>query len=106
MLRQGYLETRGSARAIETADQQIIYGFYCHLQCHALFKAGNQAPHKRRDTIKEVAKLFTIDAEVFYACADIKEGTDKLSGEEVDRRVFKKYLQEVRKDLQHQLMSL
>jgi hypothetical protein len=53
-----------------------------------------KAPQGRRDTIKEVGKLFTIDESVFMLCADIKEGKDKLaSGEVVD--VFKKYLREV-----------
>jgi len=43
-----------------------------------------------------VAKLFAVDAEVFLSCADIKEGVDNLSGEEV-AGVFKKYMREVEK---------
>ncbi|MFZ1981022.1 MAG: hypothetical protein WAU61_06925, partial [Smithella sp.] len=61
-----------------------------------LYLKHESAPHHRRDTIKEIAKLFTVDAGVFLSCADIKEGVDKLSGKDVEE-VFKKYLQEVEK---------
>ena len=52
-----------------------------------------EVPHKRRDTIKELAKLIKFDPGVFLTCVDIKEGVDKLSGKEI-AGVFQKYLHE------------
>jgi hypothetical protein len=51
-------------------------------------------PQQKRDAIKELAKLFTFDAELFLSCIDIKEGVDKFSSEELTD-IFKKYLGEV-----------
>jgi hypothetical protein len=59
-----------------------------------IYLKQGSAPQKRRDTVKELAKLFTFDANIFLTCVDIKEGIDKLSGKEI-ADVFKKYLREV-----------
>ncbi|MDD5344778.1 MAG: hypothetical protein PHW12_10220 [Smithella sp.] len=95
LLRNGYLEAAGNARQLK---QLIIRSFTAFISIFNALLYLKQAPvpHKRRDTIKEVAKLFAIDVEVFLSCVDIKEGLDKLSGEEV-ADIFKKYLHEVEK---------
>ena len=95
LLRQGYLETEGNARQLKQLISRSFTAFISIFNA-LLYLKQESAPQKRRDTIKEMAKLFTIDAEVFLSCADIKEGMDKLSGKEV-ADVFKKYLQEVEK---------
>ena len=95
LLRQGYLETEGNTRQLKQLISRSFTAFISIFNA-LLYLKQESAPHKRRDTIKEVAKLFAVDAEVFLSCADIKEGVDKLSGEEVTD-VFKKYLHEVEK---------
>jgi predicted nucleotidyltransferase len=95
LLRQGYLETEGSARKLKQLISRSFTAFISIFNA-LLYLKHESAPNKRRDTIKEVAKFFEVDAEVFLSCADIKEGVDKFSGEEV-ASVFKKYLREVEK---------
>jgi len=93
LLRQGFLEAEGKARQIRQLIANSLTAFISIFNALLYFKQG-KAPQGRRDTIKEAAKLFTIDKAVFILCADIKEGKDKLASEEVVD-VFKKYLQEV-----------
>ncbi len=95
LLRNGYLESGGNARQLKQLINRSFTAFTSIFNA-LLYLKQESAPHHRRDTIKEIAKLFTVDAGVFLSCADIKEGIDKLSGKEVEA-VFKKYLQEVEK---------
>jgi hypothetical protein len=95
LLRNGYLEAGGSARQLRQLIARSITAFISIFNA-LLYLKHESAPHHRRDTIKEIAKIFAIDAGVFLSCADIKEGVDKLSGKDVEE-VFKKYLQEVEK---------
>ncbi|MGP8154639.1 MAG: hypothetical protein ACLQBQ_10985 [Smithella sp.] len=95
LLRSGYLETGGSAWQLKRLISRSFTAFTSIFNA-LLYLKQESAPHHRRDTIKEIAKVFAVDAEVFLSCADIKEGIDKLSGKEVEE-VFKKYLQEVEK---------
>jgi hypothetical protein len=95
LLRNGYLEAGGSARQIKQLISRSLTAFTSIFNA-LLYLKQESAPRHRRDTIKEIARLFAVDAGVFLNCADIKEGVDKLSGKEVEE-VFKKYLQEVEK---------
>ena len=95
LLRQGYLETGGNARQLRQLISRSFTAFISIFNA-LLHLKQESAPRHRRDTIKEVAKLFAVDEEAFLYCADIKEDVDKLSGEEV-AGVFKKYLREVEK---------
>ena len=95
LLRNGYLESGGNARQLKQLINRSFTAFTSIFNA-LLYLKQESAPHHRRDTIKEIAKLFTVDAGVFLSCADIKEGIDKLSGKEVEA-IFKKYLQEVEK---------
>jgi len=61
-----------------------------------LYLKQNQAPRNRRETLDEMKRIFTIDAEVFRLCFEIRQDTDKLSGKEIID-IFKKYLQEAEK---------
>ena len=93
LLQQGYLTAQGKPRQIRQLISNSFTAFISILNALLYFKQG-KAPQGRRDTIKEAAKLFTVDETIFMLCADIKEGKDKLSsGEVVD--VFRKYLREV-----------
>jgi hypothetical protein len=93
LLRRGYLETEGGSRQLKQLISRSVTAFISIFHALIYLKQGS-VPQKRRDTIKELAKLFTFNAEVFLNCIDIKEGVDKLSGEEI-ADVFKKYLCEV-----------
>lgn len=93
LLRQGYLEAQGKAKLLRQLIGNSLTAFISVFNALLYFKQG-KAPQGRRDTIKEVGKLFTIDTAVFMLCADIKEGKDKLSSDEVID-IFRKYLQEV-----------
>jgi hypothetical protein len=95
LLRNGYLESGGSARQLRQLITRSLTAFISIFNA-LLYLKHESAPHHRRDTIKEIAKIFAVDAEVFLTCADVKEGVDKLSGKEVEE-IFKKYLQEVEK---------
>lgn len=93
LLRQGYLETQGNSRELKKLISRSLMAFVSIFKALIYLKQGS-APQKRRDTIRELAKYFTFDADVFLTCVAIKEGVDKLSGEEITG-VFKKYLREV-----------
>jgi hypothetical protein len=95
LLRQSYLETEGNTRQLKQLISRSLTAFISIFNA-LLYLKQESAPRQRRDTIKEIAKLFAIDARVFLSCADIKEDVDKFSGEEV-ADIFKKYLQEVEK---------
>jgi len=93
LLRQGFLETEGKVRQIRQLISNSLTAFISIFNALIYYKQG-AAPHDRRETIKEIGRLFTIDPTVFILCADIKEGRDNLSGEEVVD-IFRKYLKEV-----------
>jgi len=93
LLRQGYLEAQGKPRQLKNLISHSFTALISIFTALLYYKHGN-APRERRDTIKEMAKLFAIDAEAFLQCADIKEGKNNLSGEEIVG-LFKKYVQEV-----------
>jgi hypothetical protein len=93
LLRQGYLETEGNLKHLKQLIGRSVMAFISIFNALLYLKQAS-VPHKKRDTIKEMAKLFTFDAEIFLFCIDIKEGVDKFSGEELTG-IFKKYLCEV-----------
>ena len=95
LLTQGYLETEGAARALRQLIRKSFTAFVSIFNALLFLKQG-RAPQTRRETIKEVCNLFSLDTAVFERCSDIKEGKDKLAGKEIIN-IFKKYLREVEK---------
>jgi hypothetical protein len=93
LLRQGYLEAQGKPRQLKKLISRSFTAFISIFKALLYYK-HDAAPRKRRDTIKEIAKVFEIDAEAFLQCADIKEGKNNLSGDDIVR-LFTKYIQEV-----------
>jgi hypothetical protein len=93
LLRQGYLETEGNIKRLKQLIGRSVISFISIFNALIYLKQA-AVPQKKHDTIKELAKLFTFDAELFLSCIDIKEGVDKFSGEEL-ADIFKKYLGEV-----------
>lgn len=93
LLRQAYLETEGNTRQLKQLIGRSVMAFISIFNA-LIYLKQESVPQKKRDTIKELAKLFTFDAELFLSCIDIKEGVDKFSSEELSG-IFKKYLGEV-----------
>ncbi|MBP1761492.1 MAG: putative cytosolic protein, partial [Firmicutes bacterium] len=95
MLREGYLESEGSARQLRQLISKSLTAFVSIFNA-MLFLKQTRMPRDKRETIKEMNKAFTIDDAVFMLCFEIRQNTDKLSIKEVTD-VFKKYLREVEK---------
>jgi hypothetical protein len=95
LLRQGYLETEGSARQLKQLIRNSFTAFISIFNA-LLYLKQEKAPQTRRDTIKEACNMFSLDIKVFERCSDIKEGKDNLASLEIID-TFKKYLQEVEK---------
>jgi len=93
LLRQGFLETEGNVKQLRQLIGRSIMAFISIFNALIYLKEAS-VPQKKRDTIKELAKLFTFDAELFLSCIDIKEGMDKFSAEELTG-IFRRYLGEV-----------
>lgn len=95
LLREGYLESAGAARQLRQLISKSLTAFVSIFNAMLYLKHAN-APRDKSVTIKEMNKIFKIDAAVFIICFEIRQNTDKLSGKEVVD-VFKKYLQEIEK---------
>ncbi|MDD4356700.1 MAG: hypothetical protein PHN98_05560 [Smithellaceae bacterium] len=95
LLREGYLESAGSARHLRRLIGKSLIA--CVALCNAmLYLKQAETPRDITETIREMNRVFTIDANIFMLCLEIRRGTDKLSGKEV-KDVFKKYMREVEK---------
>lgn len=95
LLREGYLESEGSARRIRQLIGQSLTALVSIFNA-MLYLKQTKAPKHKKETVEEAGRVFAIDANVFARCFDIKAGADKLSGQEVVG-VFKQYLREVEK---------
>lgn len=93
LLRQGYLEAQGKPRQLKNLINRSFTAFISIFNALLYYK-HDTAPRERRNTIKELAKVFAIDVDAFLQCADIKEGKNNLSGDEIVG-LFTKYVQEV-----------
>jgi len=95
LLREGYLESEGSARQLRQLISKSLTAFISIFNAMLYLKQAG-IPRNKKETIKEMNKAFTIDDAVFMLCFEIRQDTDKLSIKEVTE-VFKRYLREVEK---------
>lgn len=95
LLREGYLESAGQERFVRQLISKSLTAFISIFNAMLYLKQTSMPRHKN-ETIKEMNKVFAIDADVFELCFEIKRGTDRLSGKEVID-IFRKYLREVEK---------
>lgn len=95
LLRQGYLESEGSARRVRQLIGRSLTAFTAIFNAMLYLKQA-KTPRDKQETMKEMNRVFTIDAGIFMLCHEIRQGVDKLSGKEV-MDVFKKYLREAEK---------
>jgi len=94
-LRRGLLEAGGRAKRVRELIQTSFIAFISIFKALLYFK-GIDIPHSRRDIIQAVAEAYSIDADVFLKCTDIKEDIDRVPASEV-ATVFKEYLKEIEK---------
>jgi len=95
LLREGYLESEGSARRLRELIGRSLVALVSIFNAMLYLKQAG-LPRQKKETIEEAGRVFGVDANVFARCFDIKAKEDHLSGEEVIG-VFKKYLREVEK---------
>jgi hypothetical protein len=95
LLRQGYLETEGDTKRLKQLIDRSVIAFVAVFKA-LLYLKQMPIPVTRRETVMEVAKLFSLDANVLGTCIEIKEKTTKLSQKDI-AEVFKKYLRVVEK---------
>jgi len=95
LLRRGLLKTGGQAKYVRELIKASLTAFVSIFKA-LLYLKGIDIPHSRRDVIRSVAEVYSIDRDVFLKCADIKEGIDRIPLSEI-RPVFAAYLQEVEK---------
>jgi hypothetical protein len=91
-LRTGLLDTGGKSGPVRELIKVSFTAFM------SLFKAllhlkGLAVPRGRREVIRLVAETYSIEAEIFLKCADIKEGIDRVPASEI-LGVCKAYLKE------------
>lgn len=95
LLREGYLESEGSARRLRELIGRSLVALVSIFNA-MLYLRQAVVPRHRKETIEEAGRLFGVDADVFARCFDIKAKVDRLSGKEVVE-VFQQYLREVEK---------
>jgi len=93
LLREGYLEVGGNYKQLKQLIARSITAFISIFKALLYLRQGS-IPTSRKETVKELAKIFTFDSNIFLSCVNIKEEMNSLSKEEV-ADVFKKYLREV-----------
>ena len=95
LLREGYLESEGSARRVRELIGRSLVALVSIFNAMLYLKQAG-LPRQKKETIEEAGRIFGVDANVFARCFDIKAKEDHLSGKEVIG-VFKQYLREVEK---------
>lgn len=94
-LRRGLLKTGGQAKYVRELIKASLTAFISIFKV-LLYLKGIDIPQSRRDVIRSVAGVYSLDQDVFLKCADIKEGIDQMQLSEI-QTVFKAYLREVEK---------
>lgn len=95
LLREAFLETLGRAGALKEVIGRSLGAFLAIFEA-LLHLKGGPIPGERRQVLREAAKAFDLNAPLFEALMDIKEGRRKASDEEM-RRLFMDYLKAVRR---------
>jgi hypothetical protein len=92
-LRRGFLETEGQAKGIRELITISLTAFISLFKA-LLYLKTIDIPSSRRDIIRAVAGAYSVDAAVFLACADVKEGVDRMAASDT-KAVFEAYLKEI-----------
>jgi len=94
LLREAFLETAGSARALKEVIRHSVEGFVSLFE-GLLYLKGKPIPEEKRDVIRVTCEEFSLDAGVFEKVLDIKEERAKIKDGEITQ-LFKDYLKQVR----------
>lgn len=95
LLREGFLETEGQVKRIQNLIKVSLTAFISLFNA-LLYLKGLEIPRQRREVIRAVGEAFSIDADVFLKCADIKEDVGSFSSPDI-QAIFRAYLREVKK---------
>ena len=95
LLREGYLGSEGAVRELRNLIGRSQTAFVSIFNALIYLKTGS-APQDKRDTMKEMNRVFGLNADVFVDGFKIREGTDRFSKTDVTA-LFKKYVSEAEK---------
>ena len=94
-LRQKYLALHPNEKDVVRLMVESIPSF-ATMARHALIVAGASGPAKKRDVFDASAARFALDAAPFQTVLNIRDGTEKLSGQQV-HSLFASYLEQITK---------
>ncbi|HUH64904.1 MAG TPA: hypothetical protein VLZ07_00595, partial [Syntrophales bacterium] len=94
-LRRGFLDAEGNARRIRELIKPSFTAFISIFRA-LLYLKGADIPHSQRDIVHAMAREYSIAPAVFLACADVKEGVDRISASEI-RNILVDYMKEIEK---------
>jgi hypothetical protein len=94
-LQTRFVETEGKTKRIRELIKISIVAFVS-LFYALLYLKNLEIPQGKREVIKAVAKNFTIDADIFLKCMDVREAVNHASSSDL-LAIFNTYLKEVYK---------
>jgi predicted nucleotidyltransferase len=94
LLRERYVETRGKATALRSVVANTLSDFIFILK-GLLYLLNKEVPSTKKETVGIIADEFDLDRKLFLSLLQIKEGSLKPSGKEMDL-LFQRYLKEIR----------
>lgn len=95
LLRESYLETKGSLRNLKPVIAKSLTTFASIFR-GILFLLEKDIPLEKRDVISSAGKEMGLDNELFNELYDISKGLKKPSSSELDRIVIR-YIEEIKK---------
>ena len=93
LLRARYLETEGKEDRIKDLIRESITAFVSIFNA-LLYLKGMDIPKGRSVVVRAVSGTFSVNAEAFLKCVEIKEGRGKFASSEMEE-IFESYLREL-----------
>ncbi len=93
LLRARYLETEGKEDRIKDLIRESITAFVSIFNA-LLYLKGTDIPKGRSEVVRAVSGTFSVDAEAFLKCVDIKEERGRAPLSEMEK-IFENYLGEL-----------
>ncbi len=93
LLRARYLETEGKEDRIKDLIRESITAFVSIFNA-LLYLTGMDIPKGRSEVVRAVSETFSVDAEAFLKCVEIKEERGRAPLSEMEK-IFENYLREL-----------
>jgi hypothetical protein len=94
-LRQGYIQTKGGAKALRLLIVESIVAFASIFKA-LLFLKDKDMPRTKQEVLLAACREFKLDEGLFCVLLSVKKYEAKLSKEQLSSNV-KRYIQEIRK---------